>query len=746
MKSSRTASTLPSPTADDARPEHAQRHTGAAKSLRTRWNRAFAGLLVAMVAGGAVSVAGTHALLQRYRGTAHRLETEASLLATLRADIVPHALVTSSITSGYTHAAADLAQRDQLDAAIRADFDRGIAIAYTPAARELLTKGYVRWVAFADSLRTIDPTLTAAQRSALGYTVAVEVPQVLAFLDSAGSASRAAARSELARNDVVERGAYAGLVAMCLLVIALLVRLARRLSAEVIRPLGSLRESANQLADGDLAHRVAVGRDDEIGDLASSFNAMAESIAGSQQTLTRQANQDSLTGLANRAGFRTHVQAALARPDRRPGTQAVLFVDLDDFKDVNDLYGHAAGDELLRTVAGRLGGVVRPGDLVARLGGDEFALLLDGIPDADAAFGLAGRAVAALAKPMDVMGHPVRVGASIGVSMRRDGSDLDSLMREADMAMYSAKGHGKSRVECYDATLHNAVVEHQALKANVDHAAPRDELVLDYQPIIDLNTGAMVGVEALVRWQHPTRGLLPPSAFIRLAEDTGAIGGIGAWVLRSAAEQVQSWQRRYGLPALWLSVNVSVRQLETPEFPHLVTDVLAATGLDPRSLVLEVTESVLADPSGGAAVALEELRRLGIRVALDDFGTGYSSIGYLRELPVDVLKIDRSFVSGPHARGPGLALLDAIVRLGHHLGLDVIPEGIEQQEELRRLQALGCASGQGFLFSKPVPAGAIDEWLAAVAPAMDIELLRVAHDEPAPPPRPLGARADLGHA
>ena len=705
------------PTATDVRESRARPKRRSARSLRTRWNAAFTGLILVMVVGGLVSVGSTRVLVRSYRGTAERLQTEAALLAHLRADIVPHALAASAPP---VNEAARVAQ-DALEVRIRRGFETDVS--YTPTGRVLLRHAYEQWNTLAGAIQTIDPRSTAAAHAKVMYdSVAIEVPEVLTLLDEVGSASRAAARADLAKNAGIERAALLGLVAFGLIALALIVRLARRLSAEVLQPVGRLRTSANLLARGDLTQQVAVGRDDELGDLARSFNAMAEAVATSQGVLTRQANHDPLTGLANRTAFKSGVRRVLSSPDRPGGTQAVLFVDLDDFKNVNDLLGHAAGDEVLRAVGARLSEVTRPGDLVARLGGDEFALLLDGLPDDAAAYSLASRAVAALATPVEIHGNVVEVGASIGLSMRRDGSDIESLMREADIAMYSAKGHGKNRVECYDVSLHSAVLDQQGLKQDVAGAAARGELVLDYQPIVDLNHGTLVGLEALVRWQHPTRGLLPPWAFIQLAEDTGAIAEIGTWVLTTAAAQVRNWQRRYGCRDLWLSVNVSVRQLEEQEFVGLVTDVLASTGLDARCLMLEITESVLADPAGGAAVALETLRRNGVRVALDDFGTGYSSIGYLRQLPVDVLKIDRSFVSGPHAHGPGEALLEAIVGLGRHLSLDVIPEGIEHPAELRRLQALGCRTGQGFLFSRPVPASEIDVWLASVAPNLDFEL------------------------
>jgi EAL domain-containing protein (putative c-di-GMP-specific phosphodiesterase class I) len=286
-------------------------------------------------------------------------------------------------------------------------------------------------------------------------------------------------------------------------------------------------------------------------------------------------------------------------------------------------------------------------------------------------------------------------------------------MREADIAMYAAKANGKNRVERYDDRMEDLAVARLALKADLDTAAERGELVVEYQPIVDLNTELLVGLEALVRWQHPSRGLLPPSVFIEAAEQSGAISGIGAFVLETAARQLQSWRHRYGRPELWMSVNVSVRQLDMPGFADEVQHVLDETGLPPSALVLEVTETVLASPDRGAAATLATLRRTGVRVALDDFGTGYSSIAYLRQLPVDILKIDRSFLAGTSPGSPGRALLEAIVTMAGSLSLDVIPEGIEEQEQLNQLRAMGCRIGQGFLLSRPAAADAIDLLLAS---------------------------------
>jgi EAL domain-containing protein (putative c-di-GMP-specific phosphodiesterase class I) len=318
--------------------------------------------------------------------------------------------------------------------------------------------------------------------------------------------------------------------------------------------------------------------------------------------------------------------------------------------------------------------------------------------------------------PVDINGTDVHVGASVGLALRDSESDPERLMREADVAMYTAKGKGKNRVACYDSALDSAVGAQHELKADLLEATARGELVLDYQPLFDLATSRMVGVEALVRWQHPVRGLLPPVDFISLAEETGAIVDIGSWVLETACRQVHAWQSLHDLPNFDLSVNISMRELEQSNFAEQVRDVLGRTDFDPTCLVLEITESVLADPRSEGAGRLAALRQLGARVAIDDFGTGYSSIEYLRRLPVDILKVDRSFVSGEHPGPQDAALLDAIVGLGHRLGLDVIPEGIEEADQLTRVQDLGCRTGQGFLLCRPVSPTAIDTLLGHTAP------------------------------
>lgn len=438
--------------------------------------------------------------------------------------------------------------------------------------------------------------------------------------------------------------------------------------------------------------------------------------AGSE--LEKRASTDALTGLANRAAFRSRLEDCLAGTERRVDELAVLFVDLDDFKHVNDKLGHAAGDALLVVVADRLRATMRSGDLVARLGGDEFAILVQGPRAADEADAVGQRVVAALAEPTCINGTVVHVGASVGLAEYGREKDSDDLMRNADVAMYSAKSRGKSRVERYDSALQDAVADRLALRVDLLEATTKEQLVVVYQPVVDLVTGCLVGVEALVRWQHPTRGLLPPSTFIDLAEETGDILAIGSWVLGVAVKDLRVWQRRHDLPELMLSVNVSMRQLEEPDFAQQVAAALGAAGVDPCTFVLEVTESHFADPAGGAAGALAALRAIGVRVALDDFGTGYSCIAALRTLPVDIIKIDRCFISGSDVSQPDHVLVEAIVDLARRLGMDVVPEGIETHDQLQRLQQIGCRSGQGFLMSQPVSGSGIEALLATKSPLL----------------------------
>jgi diguanylate cyclase (GGDEF)-like protein/PAS domain S-box-containing protein len=425
-----------------------------------------------------------------------------------------------------------------------------------------------------------------------------------------------------------------------------------------------------------------------------------------QDAMQHQAFHDSLTGLANRALFADRVKHALAGCQRGDRRIAVLFLDLDGFKSANDSLGHSAGDQLLMETAYRLRGCVRPGDTVARLGGDEFAVLFEAIESERAVSQVATRFIEVLSAPFEVRGQEVCISASVGYAINSPGDEADDLMRNADLAMYRAKATGKGRCVPFEPSMHVAVMERMALENDLRHAVERDELVLHYQPIIDLDTGAAVGVEALLRWQHPRLGLVPPGEFIAVAEESGLIVPIGRWVLEEACRQVRRWENA-GAQRVRMSVNLSARQLSAPRTAEHVARTLRQTGVEPGQLVLEITESVLVDDADRTIAKLHLLRELGVKLAIDDFGTGYSSLSYLRRLPVNVLKIDRSFVSGVGSEGDLAALSNAVVDLGRSLGMETVAEGIEELDQLVRLRAMGCSLGQGYYFSRPKPADEI---------------------------------------
>ncbi|MDA0181315.1 EAL domain-containing protein [Solirubrobacter phytolaccae] len=402
------------------------------------------------------------------------------------------------------------------------------------------------------------------------------------------------------------------------------------------------------------------------------------------EELQRLAFADPLTGLPNRALFEERIAQVLER--REPAV--VAFLDLDDFKRVNDSLGHAAGDRLLEICGERLRHALRATDTVARLGGDEFAVLALDVVDPQS---LVDRLFAALAAPVMLEGKRLHLRASIGIAATDSG---DELLRNADLAMYAAKGAGTNRFAVYTADMHVHALARLDGREQLERAIEKEELVLHYQPIVDLDLGRVAGFEALVRWQHPTRGLLGPGEFIPLAEETGLIVPLGRWVLREACRTATAWA---GAP--YLSVNVASAQLEQEGFVEEVACALRDASLVSSRLVLEVTESSLVGED--SAERLQALRKLGIRLAIDDFGTGYSSLSYLRRFPMDVLKIDRSFTQEACEDG---ALLQAIVAMGESLGLVLVPEGIESEEQADELRALGCRLGQGFLFGRPVPA------------------------------------------
>jgi diguanylate cyclase (GGDEF)-like protein/PAS domain S-box-containing protein len=424
-----------------------------------------------------------------------------------------------------------------------------------------------------------------------------------------------------------------------------------------------------------------------------------------EQELNHQAFHDSLTGLANRALFVDRVAHALDRAERQTGPVAVLFLDIDDFKMVNDSLGHPAGDELLVTVADRLKASTRPGDTVARFGGDEFALLLESGDMPEAAQAVAGRVAEALKAPIRIGTADVSVRASIGIALGQPPVDgPDGLLRDADLAMYMAKRNGKGRFEMFRPAMHEEAVRRLEVAADLRRAIEGAQLEVFYQPIVDVHTATAIGAEALVRWHHPTRGLVAPVEFIPVAESTGLIVPLGRWVLAEACRQAQSW-RRSGLvdDAFYISVNLSARQLQDPELLDDVAEALRDSGLPAGAVVLEVTESAVMEDLDTAVSRLQALKDLGLRLAVDDFGTGYSSLSYLRNLPVDVVKIDKSFVDRITLDPEGAAMVRSVIDLSSALGLTSIAEGVEQDDQLSLLDELGCDNVQGYLFAKPMP-------------------------------------------
>ena len=425
------------------------------------------------------------------------------------------------------------------------------------------------------------------------------------------------------------------------------------------------------------------------------------------------ASHDSLTGLPNRVMFGELLNHVLALSQRHERRFAVLFVDLDRFKFINDSLGHEAGDELLREVSRRLKSTLRSGDIVARLGGDEFVLVLQDLPGSEQAGGVARKLLSAVIRPIEINGQECRVTASIGISMYPDDAqDEASLMTHADIAMYHAKEEGKNNFQFYDGRLETMSLERLTLETRLRRAIERQELSLHYQPKLDLATNRIAGVEALLRWTSAELGAVSPAKFIPVAEETGLILAIGKWVLRSACAQCVQWQRA-GLPPVRVAVNLSPRQLDDPELVAAVRDVLAGTGLAPDLLELEVTESSVMHHVERALEVLGALKAMGVRLAIDDFGTGYSSLAQLKRFPIDTLKVDRSFIRELPRDAEDRAIAEAIIAMGKTLSLTVVAEGVETLEQQEFLRARACDQMQGFYFSKPMAAADVEALLRA---------------------------------
>ncbi|MGH2554779.1 MAG: putative bifunctional diguanylate cyclase/phosphodiesterase [Actinomycetota bacterium] len=462
----------------------------------------------------------------------------------------------------------------------------------------------------------------------------------------------------------------------------------------------------------DLSHEP------EVGGIVLNTRDVSERRAFEEQ-LEHQAFHDSITGLANRALFRDRVEHALERQQRDDRPLSVLFMDLDDFKTINDSLGHAAGDQLLTVVGERVRGCLRAADTAARLGGDEFAVLLE-----DAGYGraaeVADRIIKVLEAPIDIRGKEVFVRASLGIAIgdddRKGGRAAEDLLRNADVAMYMAKSKGKGRYQVFEPEMHAAVLSRLELKADLQRAVEHDEFELFYQPVFLLETGALSGVEALIRWRHRERGLVLPMEFIPLAEETGLIVRIGGWVLHEACRQAVALQQKFPQdPPISMSVNISARQLQHQGLIDEVRIALRSSGLDPGDLIIEITETAMMQDTEMAIIRLNQLKDLGVRLAIDDFGTGYSSLNYLRRFPVDILKVDKSFIDEISDGGEQSALTASIIKLAGTLQLTPVAEGIEREDQLVRLLELHCTLGQGFYFAEPLDVEAIYQLVEAAS-------------------------------
>ncbi len=442
-----------------------------------------------------------------------------------------------------------------------------------------------------------------------------------------------------------------------------------------------------------------------------------------EETIRDLAVKDALTGLVNRNGFQDCLADAIETAREIQSRVALLFLDLDRFKQVNDETGHPGGDALLKQVARRFVSLTRDSDIVARLGGDEFAIILTTTATIDTARQLAKRINDSLAQPFSIDGRDISSGTSIGISIfPDDDTNADGLIRKADMALYQAKNRGRGTYQLYDKRMHSAVRQTRALENELRSALLSHEFVLHYQPQFDITGVEVIGIEALLRWQHPDRGLLSPADFIDVAESSGLIVDIGKWVVAEACAQIKQWSGG-GLPEVRVAVNLSARQFRSEDLVETIQAVLVDTGIDPRLLELEITESMVMHDIEQTTVRLSQLSQLGLDIAIDDFGTGYSSLAYLKQFPVQRLKIDRLFTGLLDAASQDTAIVDAIIRLGHSLGLKVTAEGVETSEQLAVLRNLGCDEVQGYFFVEPMQADALENWFEARPQPLSTELL-----------------------
>jgi diguanylate cyclase (GGDEF)-like protein len=507
------------------------------------------------------------------------------------------------------------------------------------------------------------------------------------------------------------------------------VAMAMNLIKAMVQPIHTLVNATRMITSGNMGYTIDYQDKTEFGELASHFNAMSISLKDSyakredeiaerkkaEEKLMHDAFHDALTGLPNRALFMDRLQHAITTSQRRAGTPyyAVLFCDIDRFKVINDSLGHPIGDQLLLIVGRKLIDCVRPGDTVARLGGDEFAILLENIGELAHAVDVAERVKRILSTPITVKGNDIFTSLSIGIAMGTERYERpEQALRDADIAMYEAKGRGNASYEVFDTKMHANILDRMQLETDLRGAVDRKEFILYYQPIIDLKTQRVTGFEALVRWNHPKRGLIYPLEFIPLAEETGLINHIGDWILHEACRELKRLQIRNPMqPPLTMSINISIKQFAQQDLVSKLSEFLAETEVDPRTLALEITESMIMANIDAAAETMNRLREMGMQLHIDDFGTGHSSLSYLHRFPVNALKIDRSFISKLTTDGANKEIITSIISLAKNLHVDVIAEGVEMDHQLSNIKELNCGYCQGFLIARPMAEDAIDAWI-----------------------------------
>ena len=724
------------------------RRPARAGNLQREWSRVFLLVLVALLIGAVATIIGVRVVADQIQQTAaqHRLESEA--VAELRSGMDDHEQAGLQLLSA---APVDVPGflRQQED--ISAQFD---------AAAVILTDEYGMRATMREARTAWQDGLSAhglwgSQVPGLQGNHVAEAPAFAAsgarartLLADIRRASLDALDDGIARGAELQQVATAGRTALFALAGGGVFYFRRRMTKYLMRPVEGLYRGVLKLQAGDYSHRINVARDDELGQLAEAFNSMAAAVHDSHLELTFRATHDPLTGLANRTVLTERLTTVFGRGNKIPDShkigssdtgnhdtvrrdagstmhpgaggrdrwEGLLIIDVDDFKDVNDSLGHEGGDALLIQLAQRLRGCVRDYDLVARLGGDEFAIVVmhgDGAATDD----VAARIQDELREPFSIDGVRLKVTVSMGAAQRTaETADPAELMRQADFAMYMAKHGGKGRYQLFDAHGYDEMTYRAALRADLATAVQRGQLRLDYQPVIHLGTGEIAGVEALVRWEHPTLGRLGPADFIPLAEETGEIGPIGCWVLDTASRHVAGWRRAPGTAAdIWVSVNLSTLQLSSDRNLAALERILAQPASQADKVILEVTESALATNSDGGVAALKRLKSFGVRIAIDDFGTGFSSLSTLAVLPADILKIDRSFLSGLPREAPAAAMLEGILEVARKLDLAVIAEGIEDTGQLDFLRSHGCDMGQGFFLASPSPSPVLEALLASGA-------------------------------